>query len=104
LTESRPVTEWTEGIPKNELELHFAEVVKAAREQVLSGHYHSPVVMPGGTEDDEASLDIACDNTGLITSSGFGAARSFGRKPESACAKRGEIVGYFGLTRHLTYA
>jgi PAS domain S-box-containing protein len=105
-------------------------------------------------EDAEASSGIACDNTGLVTSFGLGAAKLFGWKPEEVVGmqsvaifhepravaklvprllktaaetgkfeeevtlvrkdgskfvgiltvrpllKRGEIVGYIGLTRH----
>ena len=40
----------------------------------------------------EASSGIACDNTGLVTSFGLGAAKLFGWKPEEVVGKRSVVI------------
>ena len=50
------------------------------------------MVMQGGTGDAEASSGIACDNTGLVTSFGLGAAKLFGWKPEEVVGKQSVVI------------
>lgn len=48
--------------------------------------------MREGTEDAEASSGIACDNAGLVTSFGLGAAKLFGWKPEEVVGKQSVVI------------
>ncbi len=50
------------------------------------------MVMREEAEDTEASSGTACDNSGLVTSFGLGAAKLFGWKPEEMVGNQGVVV------------
>lgn len=50
------------------------------------------MVMRDETQDTETSSGIACDNAGLVTSFGIGAAKLFGWKPEEVVGKQNVVV------------